>query len=321
VTEAFVALSAPSGVRLAALGVGLSGLLNLPQTGAVAVSRAYEAEDGDGRPAVAVARLETGLNAEQLSGYLGDIQRTGAAGVPGGADLRLELVMFGDEEWVTDELRLPLPGFDELDRVVTPLLELAPDARYPDGTRIDASRVRRAFVVGDLGTVPGAETLRPVIADGISDLDAAIRAEGRKAGSPAPPPAEPELQPGDEWAVLFSVPDTASWTSIRVTEGLLRSAGIPTRQEGTLVGERLAFGVPSGATVRLLVPKSRVHEAHTMLAEARPLSEDMAPIEAAATPYDGEGSTARTFVIWRWVARIVFVAWLVEWAMRTRNGG
>jgi 2-amino-4-hydroxy-6-hydroxymethyldihydropteridine diphosphokinase len=132
------------GDRAAMLGAALEAIDAVPGIRVAAVSRVYESEPwgvADQPPfANAVAALDTDLGALDL---LGELQRVEASAgrVPGGPrngprPLDLDLLLFGGETITGEQLTVPHQRLLLRDFVVTPLLEIAPELRMPDGTRV-----------------------------------------------------------------------------------------------------------------------------------------------------------------------------------------
>lgn len=160
---AFVALGSNQGDRLTNLSVAVDMLAHLPETHVSDVSHAYEsapAYDLDQPNFLnAVASVETGLEADALLAFLLDIEdRMGRVrNAPNGPRvIDLDLLLFGDEERASDTLTLPHPGLKERDFVVTPLLEIAPRTKLPNGTMLRRSEATEGIVLRDYGKVPDA---------------------------------------------------------------------------------------------------------------------------------------------------------------------
>lgn len=71
----------------------------------------------------------------------------------------IDILLVGDEELDTDELTVPHPRLAERDFALTPLLEIAPQATYPDGTPFNRDAAVHGRIVRRLGPVPGYEHL------------------------------------------------------------------------------------------------------------------------------------------------------------------
>lgn len=160
---AYIALGSNLGDRLDNLARAVDAIAHVPDTHVEKVSHAYEsipayAED---QPHYLNAAIEvsTGLEADALLGYLLDLEAEmgrvrEAANGPRVIDL--DLLLFADEERNSPELTLPHPGIAERDFVVTPLLEIAPRTKLPDGTPLRRSEATVGAVVRDHGAVPDA---------------------------------------------------------------------------------------------------------------------------------------------------------------------
>jgi 2-amino-4-hydroxy-6-hydroxymethyldihydropteridine diphosphokinase len=158
VTEAFVGLGANIGDRLAALASAVQAIDGLARTRVIDVSNVYETEPWgvEDQPAFAnaVARVDTGSPASVFLTGLQDIEaRLGRVRKQrhGPRVIDLDLLLFGDEVHDSATLTVPHPRLLERDFVVTPLLEIAPDASMPDGTPVSRASVHAGRVVGRLG--------------------------------------------------------------------------------------------------------------------------------------------------------------------------
>jgi 2-amino-4-hydroxy-6-hydroxymethyldihydropteridine diphosphokinase len=164
VSIAFVGLGSNTGDRLESLSAALRAITALDGVHVLDVSRAYESEPW-GVPeqplfANAVARLDVRRGADALLVALKGIEEQ-MGRLPterfGPRIIDLDVLLYGDEEWAALDLVLPHPRLLERDFVVTPLLEIAPLAKLPDGTRVTPAGATAGRVVGDLGPVPGFE--------------------------------------------------------------------------------------------------------------------------------------------------------------------
>ena len=171
-TTAYIALGSNIGDRLTNLATAVLALSILPDTHVAAASHAYESLPAylTDQPAFAnaVVVIETGLDADQLLDYLlgieDDMGRERMA-ENGPRVIDLDLLLFGDDEIVTEDLIVPHPRMLERDFVVTPLLEVAPHVRLPGGGRIHRDDATVGAVTADLGPIPdlGEESNDPVI--------------------------------------------------------------------------------------------------------------------------------------------------------------
>jgi 2-amino-4-hydroxy-6-hydroxymethyldihydropteridine diphosphokinase len=165
VTRAFVGLGSNLGDRLAQLGAAVAALDATPGIRVVAVSRAYESEPWGvaDQPAFAnaVAALDVELAPRELLAVCKRIEAElgRVAGVRfGPRALDIDVLLFGEEAIDSPELTVPHPRLLERDFVVTPLLEIAPDVRLPDGTapsREGATAGRVTSVLGDVARPDG----------------------------------------------------------------------------------------------------------------------------------------------------------------------
>ena len=181
-TDVFVGLGSNMGHRMRHLSRAVHEIADLDNTDVVKVSHAYETEPW-GLPdqdlfANAVALVTTTFRADQLLSALLEIEdRLGRTReVPNGPrPIDLDILLFGDEEWNTPELTIPHPHMAERDFVLTPLLEIEPEATWPDGELITPDKVSVGKVLRDLGPIPD-----PGLAEGmpITTDDWVVIAEG-----------------------------------------------------------------------------------------------------------------------------------------------
>ncbi len=159
-----IGLGSNLGDRLAHIAAAIERLDALDGTEVHAVSHVYESEPWGqgGQPhfANAVAVVDTHLEAPQLLGVLTEIE-TELGREPGPRNgprvIDLDLLLAGEDEWDTPELTVPHPRMLEREFVVTPLLDVDPHVRLPDGSRVTADAATQGHVLGMLGTVPGFE--------------------------------------------------------------------------------------------------------------------------------------------------------------------
>jgi 2-amino-4-hydroxy-6-hydroxymethyldihydropteridine diphosphokinase len=195
--DAAVALGANMGDRLANLAEALCRIDELAHCEVVAVSHVYETAPwgvADQPPfANAAAIVRTTLRADDLLGELKDIEaemgRESGGPRNGPRIIDLDILLFGSEEWDTLGLKVPHPRMAERDFALVPLLEIRPDAVYPDGARVTREKVTVGRVTALLGTVPGFERLTPPREEGSVDDDG------------LPPRTRP--LPGEEWVTVF----------------------------------------------------------------------------------------------------------------------
>lgn len=173
-TTAHIALGSNKGDRISNLSVAIDALSEIPDTHVARASHMYESE-----PAYvtdqdaflnAVAVLETDLTSDALLSHLLRIEdemgRVREAD-KGPRVIDLDLLLYGDEERVSESLSLPHPGLAERDFVVTPLLEVSPRLHLPDGSRLSRASATVGAVIRDMGPIPdpGEATNEPVFAD------------------------------------------------------------------------------------------------------------------------------------------------------------
>lgn len=173
-TTAYVGLGSNLGDRVGNISLAVDAIAHLPETHVETVSHAYESAPAfvEDQPtfANAVAEVTTGLTADAFLDLLLEIEdRMGRVRDvdKGPRVIDLDLLLFGDEEWESERLVLPHPGVRDRDFVLTPLLDIAPRLKLPDGTRLRSLRPNYGEVIGNLGAVPdfGVEHNQPVDAD------------------------------------------------------------------------------------------------------------------------------------------------------------
>jgi len=170
VTDVYIGLGSNLGDRLGNLERALLAIGALDETTIVSVSNAVESTPWGvtDQPAFAnaVARVATAIPADRLLGLLKDIETT-LGREPGERNgprvIDLDILLFGDDEWRTSDLTVPHPRLAERDFAVSPLLEIAPHAEWPDGTPITRDRASEGRVTGTLGPVPGFGDLTPPV--------------------------------------------------------------------------------------------------------------------------------------------------------------
>jgi 2-amino-4-hydroxy-6-hydroxymethyldihydropteridine diphosphokinase len=265
--SAFIGLGGNLGDPVAAIRQAILVLDAEPAIDVASVSHVYESEPWgpeDQPPfANAVAQVRTTLRADQLLGVLTDVEtrlgrrRTGRRNGPRRIDL--DLLLFGDEEWDTETLTLPHPRMAERDFVLTPLLAIAPDARWPDGSPISAQGGLVGRVIADHGRVPGL------------DPDWYVWEAMHAEAAPVPPGGgSPDESP---WAEAPWDPTAGAWVEVArgraaggeidILESKLRAAGIPYELSHRELGD--AIGSLAGPA-RVLVPSDRADEARSLLA-------------------------------------------------------
>lgn len=160
-TTAYIGIGSNLGDRMANLSTALHSLAHVPETHVEKVSNAYESVpayvEDQPRFLNAVTEVTTGLDADALLSYLLGIEDDmgRVRGQENGPRLiDLDLLLFGDEEWDSGTLVLPHPGIAERDFVVTPLLEIAPRTKLPDGTHLRRDAATVGTVMNDLGPIP-----------------------------------------------------------------------------------------------------------------------------------------------------------------------
>ncbi|MBN1193705.1 MAG: 2-amino-4-hydroxy-6-hydroxymethyldihydropteridine diphosphokinase [Coriobacteriia bacterium] len=266
-TFAFVGLGSNLGDRLGNLSLGLQGLAALEGTHIVAVSNAVDSEPWgicDQPPfANAVARVRTELPANRFMELLKDLE-TALGREPGERNgprvIDLDILLFGDEEWASPELTIPHPRMAEREFVLTPLLEIAPEVTWPDGTQVDRNLAIRGKVTGVLGPVPGFEDVTPPVG-GWSDDAGAEEAGAWEEVASARYSAHGDLS--------FSV-------QLMFEAAVLEQEGIPVIWDPVSPQEE-STPWPLPITRRLMVPHRHAERARELLVEvraARPVEEE-----------------------------------------------
>ncbi len=335
--DAFVGLGSNLGVPEANLLRALRMIDELPNTEVVDVSHMFRSEPWgvEDQPAFvnAVARLRTRLLADQLLGYLLDIETemgrvrgedSGGTGPErnGPRVIDLDLLLLGEDEWRTEELVLPHPRMHERDFVLTPLLQIAPDVRWPDERSIRRGGDLVGKVVADLGRIPGAGELwydwevryaEPLGSGGCAGGAGARYvgpAEDAPAGAPAGAPAEPGrplaapgAAPDDEWVQVDS-----GWgfgMDVEIKLAKLQQAGIPAELSHRPFADKLGLPMGGFEPSRILVPASRLDDARRVLRSGGPL------------PYGaGERPTRERPAWWRIALILALIAWAGPYAIR-----
>lgn len=258
-TTVFIGIGSNEGDRLGNLARAVDRIAGLDRTHVEEVSHAYESApayyDEQDNFINAVVEITTGLEPEPLLEYLQDIENDmgRVRSIDNGPRvIDLDLLLYGDEQIESETLTIPHPGIAERDFVVTPLLEIAPRTKLPDGTRLRRADATVGTVFRDLGRVPdaGAEHNMPIEA-----TDWVVVAES-------------------EWANDV----VAGWDSmLRLKREVLEQEAIPFAFEPHEPGLDMdPFGLQT--TYRLLVPSRYAEQAGALLEaveEAEPQFEDV----------------------------------------------
>ncbi|WNJ78781.1 2-amino-4-hydroxy-6-hydroxymethyldihydropteridine diphosphokinase [Cedecea neteri] len=145
-TLAYIALGSNQASPLEQVSSALDALATIPQSRMVATSSFYRTpplgpQDQPDYLNAAVV-LDTDLSAEALLDHTQRIElehgRVRKAERWGPRTLDLDLMLFGDEVMHTE--RLTVPHYDMKNRafMLVPLLEIAPECRFPDGQSVAA---------------------------------------------------------------------------------------------------------------------------------------------------------------------------------------
>ncbi len=225
----------------------------------------------------AVALIDTHFDTDLLLGELQDIElamgRDHNAGRNAPRTIDIDILLAGQDEWLRDDFTVPHPRMAERDFVITPLLELDPSVRWPDGEPVTRALVSQGKVTDSLGPVPGFE-----------DVTAgSIAGAGFAGRTPMSVPAE------DAWVPVFEhptasgfvgAPPTFTYTAMRpdartpLVQMILEQEGIPFVWDPFDPSSSTdPYGLPR--PFNMMVPAS-------MAARARKLIEDV-----LAAPFDG----------------------------------
>lgn len=296
--DAYIGLGGNIGNPLQAMADALDALSQLPGTSVVAVSHVYASRpwgESDQPPyANAVARLRTTLLADQLLGYLLDIEsslgrRRGSRYGPRTIDL--DLLLFGDEEWQTKELTIPHPRMRERDFVLTPLLAIAPDAHWPDGTPVVRTGELVGEVIADHGRLPD------------SNPDWYYwEAFGREHAEPLPEGERAPWDPGEPWVEVASA--SAVGGALAVLEGKLRAANIPYQLSHREFGD--AIGSLSGPS-SIFVPRAFAPDARLFLA-IRVETDVPVPLYPEEEPPERPAWFRATLTVFGWLFAIYWIS-------------
>lgn len=167
----FLGIGSNMGDRAATIGAALGMIEDLEGTTVTRVSRLYETAPWGvaDQPMFAntVAEVSTSLPADALLDLLQKIEiDLGRGDGPrfGPRPIDLDILLYGSEEWNSERLTIPHMRMLERDFVITPLLDISPELRLPDGTPITREKVKSGQVTGILGAIPGFED-RVVVPD------------------------------------------------------------------------------------------------------------------------------------------------------------
>ena len=235
-----------------ALASALAGFADVPDTMIVDVSEAYAPSWG-GDVALAVARVRTPLDALALSEWLDEVARRASDHGP----VRVEVLLFGDEEWSSPKLTLPSRRVMAGEPVAAVLLALDPRVALPDG-RLVVDTIRPVGGVPErLGPVPGFEP----VSIPIGELAAGADGEAMAAGAADWDAVYAMERSSGEWVAVV----TASQLSpeMQILLGRLIDSGIPATMNYDPRYSRMPWGMM--APVKILVPPARLEEARAVL--------------------------------------------------------
>ena len=262
IRDTYIGLGSNMGDRMRNLRSALEAIDALEGTSVITVSNAVESEPwgvaDQPRFVNAVARVSTSVTADRLLEALKDIETAlGRGGGPryGPRVIDLDILLYADEEWETPDLEIPHPRLVERDFAVTPLLEIAPDVRWPDGGPVTRERATQGRIVGSLGPVPGFEAATPPPGGWVT----AGRAEHGAGGAGGEEVSSAQFAPGRGTSFALHLMFDAS---------VLEQEGIPIAWDPMPpVEEYSPWALPRA--YRLLVPVSFAEAARRMLLEAR----------------------------------------------------
>lgn len=267
--EAYIGLGSNEGDRLANLAAAMKEIAAEPGTRVLRVSRVYESEPWGvtEQPlfANAVALIAFDGEADALLAVLKDVEgRLGRdPGVRYGPRvIDLDILLFGDEEWDSPELRVPHPRLLERDFVVTPLLEIAPGAALPDGTAVDPVRATEGQVVRALGLVPGFEDVSGAPPRHTGEFEPSLPAGQR----PTQGEAVGDWVAVGPWRLEGSSPNSSTDFDLLFYENVMKQAGIPCGFYPHRPNEGFSTYWGIWQPVRLMVPADRADEARAVIA-------------------------------------------------------
>ena len=140
---AYLGLGSNLGERLAILQQAVDRLAREPGIRVVASSRVWETDPVGGPPQPdylnAVIRIDTDLTPFELLDACQRVERSLGREREvrwGPRTIDIDLLLFGDQRLDVPHLTVPHPRMTSRAFVMLPLLELDPDARMPDGTRL-----------------------------------------------------------------------------------------------------------------------------------------------------------------------------------------
>jgi 2-amino-4-hydroxy-6-hydroxymethyldihydropteridine diphosphokinase len=283
--DAYIGIGSNLGDRIANVAAAVADLAELPGSQLVAVSHAYESEawgvEHQDPYVNAVVHIRTELYADQLLTILKDAEeRHGRERTVrfGPRTLDLDILLFGDEEWRSDSLTIPHPRMAQRDFVVRPLLEIAPEARYPNGDFVTDEAATLGKVTADLGPIPGWEShsvlaeekRRPQYPPGAEPIGPPPEGAGSVPAGLRREMATGE-QPliGVDWVAVGEsrIDHNASIADLVFFEAVLKDADIPVEFYPHRPNEAgyNPYGIPE--LIDIYVPASRLREALDLLAE------------------------------------------------------
>ena len=270
-TEAIIGIGGNLGDRSAYLRRMVRAIDATECVRVLAVSHAYETEpwgvpDQDPYYNAAV-RVETSLRADELLDVCKAIEedlgrRQTVRFGPRTADL--DILLFGDEEWVSERLTIPHPRLLEREFAVRPLLDVVADLRLPDGSPVTDEHVRLGKVLADLGPLENPGAGQVWIDEGEIQF---VRAPFRTL-------EVDEHEIIGDWIAVGPQrierggANTSTDFDLLWLEEVMSDADVPTTFYPHRPGESLSSYPPVVTEVRLFVPRDRIADAHRALEEA-----------------------------------------------------
>lgn len=239
----------------------------------------------------AVALVRTQMEPTSLCDWL---EAAGREAAPSDPAFRVDVLLAGDSEQHGD-IEVPSPLIALGDPVVTPLLDLDPDALMPDGRFVAAFAAGHA-VLERVGAVPGFE----------QTMERLAHAERAEAGTALWDDAFTWAASPDEW-----VPVTRGWgwhKDIEIKLCLLLDAGIPACLHDRPFAEKFGWFWGQVVPSAILVAPERLDDARGLLEASFP-DEDGA--FAGAGPELAAERSRSGYRVLRNALRVYVVAYIV----------
>lgn len=270
-TEAIIGIGGNLGDRMAYLGRMIRALDDAECVRVLAVSHVYETEpwgvpDQDSYYNAAV-RIETSLGADELLDVCKEIEehlgrRQTVRFGPRTADL--DILLFGDERWISERLTIPHPRLMERDFAVRPLLDVVGDLRLPNGSPVTDEHVRLGKVLADLGPLENPGAGEVWVDEGEIQF---VRAPFRTL-------EVDEHEVIGDW-IAVGPPrterggaNTSTDFDLLWLEEIMKDADVPTTFYPHRPNESLTWYPWEINQVRLLIPRDRITDAHRAFEDA-----------------------------------------------------